>query len=550
MKWYHILLYSLLGGLLLGTAWYPYGLPFLVFFGLIPFIFISDRLLQKGKKLNFWRGLVAAYPGMVLWNAITTYWIANISVPGCLFAVLVNALLMSMTFALWHACRKWIPSTWAHPIMFAAFWITFEHLHLSWELTWPWLTLGNIFAVCPEIVQWYCVTGALGGSLWIIIVNFLFYYLIKAFRKDRKKSWALAGSVFLCLLIPIVISGIQYKTYAKRIDKSTPVEVVVVQPHTDTYDEEFYMSNLEHAMRTDSIIAPLLTQSTNLVLMPESVIPHTVMLQYLVHNNPPNSPSAYGFYQWIDSLTNIYPHLNFIAGLSTYDLFDHPTGTAKKVSEHLYGEHYNTAMCFNANGYNGHYHKCKLVPGTEAFPYPQVFGFLEELMIDLGGSNGTLGKDSTQKVFTLDVNGKPLKVGTAICYESIYGDLVRNFAKKGAGLLTVITNDSWWGDTPGHFQHYEMSRLRAVENRRYVVRAANGGNSAIIDPLGNALVMTDYGVRTAVPYTVYAQSHITFYSKHGDYIARTMLDLFAIFLCLVVLRLAALVASREKNKEH
>ncbi|MCR4965973.1 MAG: apolipoprotein N-acyltransferase [Bacteroidales bacterium] len=535
MKWYRLLLLSILGGLLFGVAWYPYGLPFLVFFGLIPFIFVSDHLLRKGSKVAFWKGFIFSYPGFVVWNAITTYWVSYVSIPGGLFAVLVNALLMSLVFALWHACRKRLSKEWIHPIAFASFWISFEYLHLNWELTWPWLNIGNVFAVCPQVVQWYSVTGALGGTLWVIAVNFLLYYLIRALvSKEKKKIWSFAISSFLLLFIPMLISGIQYKSCQKHIDKSTPINVVVVQPNTDNFEEEFVMTNLQHAQRVDSLISPLLSNETNLVVCPEDVFPHTVSLKSMVANQRPPSPSMYGCFLWVDSMMKDYPHLNMLIGLSTFDILDHPTPTATKIGPMTYGQHYNTVMCFNANGYNGHYHKSRLVPGTEAFPYPQVFGFLSDLMVELGGFNGTLGRDTSQRVFTIDVNGEPVKVGTAICYESIYGELVSNFAKAGANLLTVITNDSWWGDSPGHFQHYEMSRLRAVETRRYVVRSANGGNSAVISPTGDALITTDYGTRIALKSIVYAQNHITFYTKHGDYIARIAVDLMVLILLLTI----------------
>ena len=546
MKWYKILLFSILGGLLLGTAWYPNGFPFLIFFGFIPFVFVSDKLLEKGSRVAFWKGFIFSYPGFVAWNALTTYWVSYVSVPGGLFAVLVNALLMALVFALWHACRKRIAQQWVHPIMFAAFWISFEYLHLNWEMTWPWLNVGNVFAVCPQMVQWYSVTGALGGTLWVIAVNFLLYYLIKAVvAKEKRGIWTFAVTSFSLLFFPMLISGIQYKSCLKHIDTSTPVSMILVQPNTDNFEEEFVMTNLQHAQRVDSLIAPLLTKGTHLVLCPEDVFPHTVSLQSMVTNQLPPSPSAYGCFFWMDSLMKVYPQLNFLLGVSTFEILDHPTNTSTKIGANAYGQHYNTAMCFNKDGYNGHYHKCRLVPGSEAFPYKHVFGFLADLMVELGGYNGTLGRDTAQKVFTIEVDGKPLKVGTAICYESIYGDLVRKFVKNGAHLLTVITNDSWWGDSPGHFQHYEMSRLRAVENRRYVVRAANGGNSAVISPTGDALITTDYNTRTALKTVVFAQDQVTFYTKHGDYIAH-----FAVVLMVLSFLLAIVESIVRRIRNH
>ena len=138
-------------------------------------------------------------------------------------------------------------------------------------------------------------------------------------------------------------------------------------------------------------------------------------------------------------------------------------------------------------------------------------------------SNSSLETDTTQRVFNFEKDGNYIGIGTAICYESVYGELVANFVKNGANVLAVITNDSWWKDSQGHKQHFEMARLRAIETRRYVLRAANGGFSGVIDPLGNVLQKTNYDECTAFDTEVYAQKCETFYVKHGDYIAKISL---------------------------
>ena len=223
----------------------------------------------------------------------------------------------------------------------------------------------------------------------------------------------------------------------------------------------------------------------------------------------------------MDSVIHTYPKLNYILGMSLFSLYDHPaTLTARPVGEGTYVDVFNSALCYGANYYNGHYHKCRLVPGVEKMPFPKLLGFLGDVLIKLGGSNTSLGNDTIQRTFAIQSKGAELRVGAAICYESIYGELFGKFVQNGANLMTVITNDSWWDDSQGHKQHFEMSRLRAVETRRYIVRAANGGFSGIIDPCGDVLQKTNYNERTAIKETVYAQEGETFYVQHGDYIAR------------------------------
>src|SRR5690606_25778292 len=122
---------------------------------------------------------------------------------------------------------------------FIVYWITFEFLHLNWELTWPWLTLGNAFASMPQIVQWYEYTGVLGGSLWILLGNVAIFYFfrqktISGIHRFRKNSiWPIA---FL-IIIPSVISMFMYYNYQEQGEET---EVVVVQPNIDPYEEKFY----------------------------------------------------------------------------------------------------------------------------------------------------------------------------------------------------------------------------------------------------------------------------------------------------------------------
>lgn len=547
MKWYSLLALSLLGGLLLAFSWYPHGLTALIFIAFIPLLFLSDALLQKGSKVAFWKGFGSSYPAFFVWNAITTYWIVYCTVPGGIAAVVLNAMLQALVFGLWHACRKRIPQQWLHPIVLVAFWMAFEYLHLNWELTWPWLNLGNVFASSPSLVQWYSATGAFGGTLWILTVNILIYYVLKNLNINKTKLYGFSSAAILLLVIPIVISAISARHFNQRMSKGTPVNVVVVQPNTDVWTEEYQLSNRQHIQRLLKLATPLITDSTDLVVCPESCIPHTLPMLAVAEQPMRDITSVYEGFALFDSVITAYPTLNFILGLSTYEVYDHKAApSAQPVGNGFYADQFNTAVCYGSNQYNGHHHKCRLVPGVEAMPYPQVFGFLSDMLINLGGSCTSLGKDTCYRVFPVSAGGRSINVSTDICYESIYGELNGQFVRNGSNLITVITNDSWWKNTPGHRQHFEMSRLRAIESRRYVVRAANGGISGIIDPTGNVIQKTEYGEQKAFAAMVHAQYQPTFYAKHGDYLAWIAIFLagFCITYCIVI----QIVRMAEKRK--
>ena len=544
-KWYIKLALSVLSGVLLALPWYAHGFVFIIFFAFIPLFSLSEISLQEGKRNAFGRGILLFYPAFFVFNLITTYWIAYCTVPGAAAAVIANALLQTLTFSAWHACRKQVRNGVLQAVMLIAFWISFEYLHLNWDLTWPWLTLGNVFAACPWLVEWYSITGTLGGTVWILIINFLIYWEL-LFRKVTKTTQhKLVLTVFAVLFIlPMLISLLILHQANKQIERDTPIEAVIVQQNTDPWVEEYRLTNEQEIQRILDVAQPYLNEKTNLVITPESAIAHTIDMEALRKQTFLEGDTRFEGFALLDSVTIVYPNLNFVLGLSTVSISDHKTSpVAQECNPGQFMEFYNTAGFYNMNGLVSHYHKSRLVPGVEKMPFPKIFGFLEKALIELGGSNSSLGNDTEQRTFAFEVDGKPLRIGTAICYESVYGELVGKFVKNGANVLSVITNDSWWDDSPGHRQHFEMSRLRAIETRRYVLRAANGGFSGVINPLGEVLEKTNYDERTAIQTTVYAQENETFYVKHGDYLA-----FIAVILTIIGILFSFLKAIFRKSR--
>ena len=522
MKWYIKLSLSILSGLLLAFAWYPHGLAFLIFFAFVPLFSLSEISLLEAKRNAFGRGILLFYPAFFVFNLITTYWIAYCTVPGAAAAVILNALLQTLTFSAWHACRKQVKNGALQVVMLIAFWISFEYLHLNWDLTWPWLNLGNVFACEPDTVQWYSITGTAGGTLWIILLNFMFSGLIGHIQQHNRKGIVrYVISVAATYAIPCGISMGMFFYENSHLEHDTPIEAVIVQQNTDPWEEEYRLTNTQEIQRILDVAKPFVNEKTNLIITPESAIAHTIDMEALRNHTFMEGDSRFEGFSLLDSVSVVYPNLNFVLGLSTVSISDHKTSpVAQECNPGMFMEFFNTAGFYNKNGLVSHYHKSRLVPGVEKMPFPKIFGFLEKAIIELGGSNSSLGKDTAQRTFAFDVNGREMRIGTAICYESVYGELVAKFVRDGANILAVITNDSWWDDSPGHRQHFEMSRLRAIETRRYILRAANGGFSGVIDPLGRVLEKTNYDERTAIKATVYAKSDETFYVKHGDYLAR------------------------------
>ncbi|NCB09508.1 MAG: apolipoprotein N-acyltransferase, partial [Bacteroidia bacterium] len=223
------ILLSVVSGLLLSLAWL--GFPgWTLFFAFIPLL-VLDRYLVDNKfafrSVSFWGHSFLAF---LIWNGLTTWWIAHATLVGALMAILVNSFLMSLVFWLAHIARRNFTKNLGY-IAWIVFWITFEFFHFHWEIEWPWLTLGNGFANQVKMVQWYEFTGTLGGSLWILVMNVLLFKLFVAIKQKTgsyQSRIGLVAGVLLVLFVPVIYSLFSYSSYT---EKENPKNIVIVQPN-------------------------------------------------------------------------------------------------------------------------------------------------------------------------------------------------------------------------------------------------------------------------------------------------------------------------------
>ncbi len=187
--------------------------------------------------------------------------------------------------------------------------------------------------------------------------------------------------------------------------------------------------------------------------------------------------------------------------------------TARQSRGGMFYDYYNSALLIDTTEQVEVHHKTKLVVGVERMPFSGKWKLLDKLMVDLGGTSNNLGTDSVATVFRGGV-------GAVICWEAVFGEYFAEFVRNGATLMAVASNDSWWGDTRGHKQLFAFSRLRAIETRRAIFRSANTGTSGFIDQRGGVIAKTGWDETTAITATLRTNSHMTFYTRYGDYIAR------------------------------
>lgn len=317
--------------------------------------------------------------------------------------------------------------------------------------------------------------------------------------------------------------------YHSYEEKGEAVEVVVAQPNIDPWKEEFRLRASEILDRNFSVAEPLITEKTRFVVSPESTIHESIWLEKIKFYRSINESKLF-------SRNN---NVTYIVGASTlgmaYDKDDFAARKFHDADEYYYS--YNTALSINDTADIQIHQKSRLTPGVEMMPSWWFLRPIKNLAIDLGGTVGTLKSEDTVTVFDY---GR-YKVAPMICYESVFGAYVADFVRNGANMIFVITNDGWWGDTPGHRQHFEMSKLRAIENRRSVARSANTGISGFINQRGDVVECSNYWEPTALRNTLNVNDEMTFYSRHGDYIYRA-----ASFIAILVLCFTFVISIKKK----
>ena len=516
-------LLSILSGLLLALSWPTYGFTSLIFIGFVPLLILIYNLQQSDSKRKGLRIFLFAYLTFLIWNYITTNWLRNSTEIGGWFAILVNSLLMAALILIYYRLQK-KTNLKTGLVFWIAFWIAFEKFHLYWDFSWPWLNLGNVFATSTHWIQWYEYTGSFGGSLWVLAVNAMLFFLW-AHRKDYTPKFLFKKSmvVFVFLIVPIVISRLIETNYQ---EKGETVEVIALQPNIDPYTEKYSQGNLDFFELFAGLTKDQITSNTDFIVAPETFFAKGEQLDLL-----PQSPMAYKLNQFVSN----YPKINIITGVSLIQVFNNPYAGGEQTNqynENTWYNDYNSALFINQKKSGELYHKSKLVVGVETIPYPTVFKFLlGNFMIDLGG---TLAAKTTQKNRGIFVSADgQLKAAPIICYESVYGEFVTGYVQNGANFLTIITNDAWWGETQGHKQHLNYARLRAIETRRSIARSANTGISAIINQKGEITSSLAYNKKGVLKGSLLTNDKLTFYTRYGDYIAR-----IAIFVSLSTLLIA------------
>lgn len=489
----------ILSGLLLGLSFPPFPVPVFIFFAFIPYFKVIENRNSLGEINRI------SYLMNFVFSLVTLYWVGSWTKEADPFLMISGALLLFINPALYlipstlyYFARKAFGkkiSLWLFPF----FWLAFEFIYSITDLRFPWLALGNGVVKFNYFIQIADLVGAYGLTLIILFINVFIYLSIKERGRNKKLFVYYSTAASLVFIAVIVYGSLKVSSYEKSGKK---IKVGLIQPDFNPWkkweagnlDEqlEIYLKLSEKAAR----------ENAKLIVWPESALP-----VYLLSGNYENEVRK--IHEFCDR-NNVY----LMTGMPDINFFyedDTVPEDAKQTAGGIKYTSYNSILFFSPFKRDVEkYAKIMLVPFGERVPFLEELPLLDKLITwQVGISSWNVGKEI--KIFEPN---KYLKVAGVICIESIYPYFVSKFVDKGAELIVVVTNDSWYGYSSGPFQHKEFAQLRAVENRRAVVRAANGGISCIIDPLGRTISQTGLFERTYLAGNAELRNDKTFFTSY------------------------------------
>ena len=472
-------------------AFPPFRLLLPVFLMLVPVVIAVARKVDAGEpvrasfRFGVWFGAMA-YGLTLYWIAIALSIYTKLSFLGYVGAVLVMAPVVGVTIAALHAARR--TTRWPFALLLPLVWTASEVvINYMGDLAFPWLPLGLAVSRFPALAQIADLSGVRGVSFWIAATSGLLAdaWLLRA---DRRRVLVRLG--IAAVLAIIVVS---YGRWRLGSIVTRPVApIAIVQPNVPQ-EEKWQDAN------RDRIVTMLATLTRDgmqarprLVVWPEVALPG-----YLVQNP-----------EWADTLRSLSAPTRVPILFGVLDVEFLPTTGPGGQQEY---EVFNAAMTTDSTGSIARqrpYHKEFLVPVVERVPFldPDWFKGLKYF--------GGFGRGRDQAPFRYAFG----EAGVLICYESIFPQLSREYRRGGAEILVNITNDAWFGRSIAPHQHEAHLAFRAIENRLGIVRAANTGISAYIDPLGRFHGETVLETSASRTYDVQTASVTTLFVRLGDWI--------------------------------
>lgn len=537
---------ALLAGVGLGLSFPPFPTGILAAFSFVPFYILFEKIKTHHEALKY------SYLTFFILGIITSYWIgayniseqAYLAITGTALLILFP-LIFCITVLIWFffICHLGYKKS---IFIFPFIWVSTEYLLTRTNLVFPWQILAYTQTYDLAVLQIVSFTGVHGISLWLLSINVLIYLLIS---KLVSKEWKYLSIKPILVVIVIAVVYFLPKFYGKSVlenqnkyflksDKN--INVGVVQPNINPYEK--WLGNADKQLEVlQRLTGDAAKAKPDLVIWPETAVPAYILL-------PDNTAMLRTIRRQVDSLK-----INLYTGITDW-IYYADVKTAPKSSKWSGdGRHYdiyNSGILLQSTTMHVQkYAKIILVPFAERVPWAEELSFLNLDVIrwNFGATGFGVGGDTT--IFKLCLaSSDTVKFSTMICYESLFPEFVAEFVRRGAQFIVVITNDSWWGNTSGVYQHEQYDILRAVENRRWVVRCANGGISCFIDPYGVIHQRLKFGVEAALVKNIKPISELTFYSRHKDLVGKFCILVTIVLLLVVGIKLIYVKKSKKQFK--
>lgn len=450
---------------------------FLAYVALVP-LFLAIERTRTPFRIGMFCGIIYFY-GLAYWVALADVVLIPVSVLMVLYLSLYPAVFSFLLHKLW--IRSKLPLILVAPIV----WVMVEYGMALTDMAFPWLLMGYTQNKPLSLLQFISFTGIWGLSFLVIFINTLIFTIIKHYRK--KKVSLIAGiSILLALIIPIIYGisvlnadhPVEKKANVAVLQANLPQNVKWLDPY-EAYAINAYLS-LSHSIAKNDTL--------DLIVWPETAA--ACNLRY--------KP------RYIAQIQKTIQEIRVPMLLGTLD--------QEWVSDEDYCD-YNSAFFFAESGYlTQKFEKIKLVPFSERFPYDDKIPKFRDLK--LGSSDFCKGDEQT--IFQIE----DFKFSAEICFEVVFPDFTRKYVLNDADFLVNITNDAWWLNTSGPYQHASIVKFRAIENRVSIARAANTGVSFFVDPFGRETGIIPLFEKGASKAELPVLAERTFYTKHGDWLPR------------------------------
>lgn len=480
----HIFFPAMVSGFLLTTSFPDADFSFLAFFALIPWLIsMADLDLRQTFASGFIMGLVH-YLTLIYWIVPTVHIYGGLHfILACSVLLLLCAYLALYPAIFAVVAKKTFRTSTFSPFWAACLWTSLEYIRTHLLTGFPWGALGYSQHSNLMMIQIIDISGVLGLSFLIVLVNYCLFAAFKMMRSNRPQK-ALTNTLIPVLAVSAVMLYGKHKIeyFSHRIDQAPPARLGIVQGNIEQdkkWTREFKETTIE---KYNHLSKSIFEQKPDLVIWPETALP---------------------FYYGVDH--DLSERVNrTIRDSKTNFLIGSPAFERKK--ENI--AYFNRVFMINRFSIaTSVYDKNHLVPFGEYVPFAEYLTFLGKITAQAG--NFSAGEPLFEPL-----KYKDQSTGVLICFEILFPSISARFVQNGADILTTVTNDAWFGTTSAASQHFSIAVFRAVENRRSLARAANTGISGFINPVGQIFDTTPLFTDQAIIREMPVLDTLTFYTRH------------------------------------